>query len=77
MWANWSTGLVNALKKVHLNSLLKVVQDHVRRLTELLGQEKEPPLILNKHCVECEFRARCREKASGDGRFEPPFQNEP
>jgi predicted RecB family nuclease len=50
-------------KKVQLNSLVKTAQDHIRRLAELLRQEKEPPLILNKHCIECEFRARCREKA--------------
>ena len=57
-------GVSKRAKKVQLNSQLKAVQDHVRRLTELLGQAKEPPLILNRHCVECEFRARCREKAT-------------
>jgi len=51
------------VKKVHLQGLLKVVQDHLTQLTELLRQDKEPPLVLNKHCVECEFRVRCREKA--------------
>jgi predicted RecB family nuclease len=56
-------GVSKRAKKVQLNSQLKAVQDQIRRLTELLGQEKEPPLILNRHCVECEFRARCREKA--------------
>jgi predicted RecB family nuclease len=49
--------------KVNLQGLLKVVQDHLSQLTELLSQDKEPPLLLNKHCVECEFRLRCREKA--------------
>jgi predicted RecB family nuclease len=51
------------VKKVYLQSLLGLVQDSLPRLTELLRQEKEPPLILNNHCVECEFRLRCREKA--------------
>jgi len=32
-------------------------------MTDLLTQEKEPLLILNKHCIECEFRLRCRQKA--------------
>ncbi len=56
-------GVGNRAKKVRLNSLLKAVQDHVRRMTDLLTQEKEPLLILNKHCIECEFRERCREKS--------------
>ena len=51
------------IKTVHLQALLKVGQERLLRLTELLSEEKEPPLILNKHCVECEFRSRCREKA--------------
>ena len=57
-------GVSKRAKKVQLNSPLKAVQEHIRLLTELLRQEKEPPLILNRHCVECEFRARCREKAT-------------
>jgi len=57
-------GVSKRAKKFQLNSPLKAVQEHMRRLTELLTQEKEPPLILNRHCVECEFRARCREKAT-------------
>jgi CRISPR/Cas system-associated exonuclease Cas4 (RecB family) len=57
-------GVTKRTKKVQLNSLLKVVQEHIGGLTELLGQEKEPPLILNRHCVECKFRVRCREKAT-------------
>jgi predicted RecB family nuclease len=52
-------------KKVQLQSFLKVVQDTLPQLIDLLRREKEPPLILNKHCVECEFRQRCREKAKG------------
>ncbi len=56
-------GASKRAKKVNLQGLLKVVQDHLTQLTELLRQDKEPPLVLNKHCVECEFRVRCREKA--------------
>jgi len=56
-------GVSKRVQKVQLKILLKAVQDHIRRLTELLSQEKEPPLILNKHCGECEFQARCRAKA--------------
>jgi predicted RecB family nuclease len=51
------------VKTVHLQALLKVGQERFLRLTELLNKETEPPLILNKHCVECEFRLRCRQKA--------------
>ncbi len=51
------------VRKVHLHRLLKGVHVYLRQLTELLQQEKEPPPILNKHCVECEFREQCRGEA--------------
>jgi predicted RecB family nuclease len=33
------------------------------RITVLLTSEKPPDLVLNRHCSECEFRDRCRQKA--------------
>ena len=33
------------------------------RLSELLVSGSPPDLVLNRHCAECEFQARCRQKA--------------
>jgi len=39
----------------------------VRKLTEkistLISKNSPPDLVLNRHCVECEFQAQCRQKA--------------
>ena len=53
------------------HSTLKVkttsLRDRVGKLTEkiatLLTTDKPPDLVLNRHCVECESQARCRQKA--------------
>ena len=41
--------------------------DDVRKLTErigrLLASASPPDLVLNRHCAECEFQFRCRQKA--------------
>lgn len=33
------------------------------RIAAILAAENAPDLVLNRHCGECEFRTRCREKA--------------
>jgi predicted RecB family nuclease len=44
------------------------LKNEVRKLTEqivaLLSSQSPPDLVLNRHCVECEFRASCRRKAA-------------
>jgi hypothetical protein len=43
-----------------------VLKNEVRKLTEkivaLLSSHLPPDLVLNRHCVECEFRGRCRQR---------------
>src|SRR5271165_6502539 len=43
--------------------------NEVRKVTEniaaLMSSRSAPDLVLNRHCVECEFRARCRQRAAG------------
>jgi len=43
------------------------LRDRVGKLTEktatLLTTDKPPDLVLNRHCGECEFQTRCRQKA--------------
>src|SRR5450759_2129236 len=50
-----------------LNVTLPPLMGEVRNLVEqnaaLLSNPSPPDLVLNRHCVECEFQARCRQKA--------------
>jgi predicted RecB family nuclease len=50
--------------RVHFAGLMAKVQSAVRQLTTLQHSANPPPLILNRHCAECEFQARCREIAA-------------
>jgi hypothetical protein len=43
----------------HIHELTKIIG----KLRALLAAASPPDLILNRHCPECEFRDRCREKA--------------
>jgi hypothetical protein len=64
--------------KVQLSGLMKTVRSAVERIAAqrevgngphavvgngLCAVPKTPPLILNKHCTECEFQAQCRQTA--------------
>jgi predicted RecB family nuclease len=43
--------------------LAKVLETVRHSVIQVMKQQKgrvQPPLVLNKHCPECEFRARCR-----------------
>ena len=35
----------------------------IGKIATLLASHSPPDLVLNRHCVECEFRDRCRQKA--------------
>lgn len=35
----------------------------IDKTAKLISSESPPDLILNRHCAECEFQARCRQKA--------------
>lgn len=53
----------------HAMLMLKTLgsDDEVRKIIEkiggLLSSSAPPDLVLNRHCVECEFQIRCRQKA--------------
>ena len=47
--------------KIRLDALMKTVRSVVDKI--LARQASPPPLVLNRHCTECEFRARCRKIA--------------
>lgn len=46
--------------RVELDTLSDAVRDTVSQIQDIAGAVKPPPLMLNKHCGECEFRPRCR-----------------
>lgn len=48
---------------VTLPPLVAEVRNLVEQNAALLSSPSPPDLILNRHCVECEFQARCRQKA--------------
>lgn len=56
-------GANKQIKKIRLQGAVKEAHAHLRQVVDLLHQEKEPPAILNRHGVACEFREQCRAKA--------------
>jgi predicted RecB family nuclease len=48
---------------VKTSSLVGEVQKHIGQIAKLLSNTAPPDLVLNRHCAECEFQARCRKIA--------------
>jgi predicted RecB family nuclease len=48
---------------VRISPLLGEVQKRLEEMTALLSSPAPPDPILIRHCAECEFQARCRQKA--------------
>jgi predicted RecB family nuclease len=51
------------MRRVKIVGLLSQVQKHTEKIASLLSSASPPELILNRHCTECEFQHRCRQKA--------------
>jgi len=49
--------------EVKTSALTSEVRKVTGKIAALLSSHSPPDLVLNRHCVECEFRARCRQKA--------------
>jgi len=49
--------------KVKTAALAGEVRKCVERIATLLSSPTPPQLVLNRHCGECEFQTRCRQKA--------------
>jgi predicted RecB family nuclease len=49
--------------KVKTAALADTVRKRIERIAELLSSPTPPDLVLNRHCGECEFQTRCRQKA--------------
>jgi predicted RecB family nuclease len=49
--------------KVKTSAMTSEVRKRLERIATLLSNPTPPDLVLNPHCPECEFQARCRQKA--------------
>ncbi len=52
-----------ATLKVKISSLASDVQKRTKSIAALLADNSPPDLVLNRHCSQCEFQARCRKQA--------------
>jgi predicted RecB family nuclease len=53
----------HAMHKVKTSALAGEVRKCLGKITALLASPAPPDLVLNRHCAECEFQARCRKLA--------------
>ena len=53
----------HATFKVKTSALTGEVRKHLDKIAALLSSAAPPDLVLNRHCAECEFQARCRKIA--------------
>jgi predicted RecB family nuclease len=53
----------HASLKVKPSALTAEVRKRIEKITAILSNSSPPDLILNRHCVECEFHDRCRKIA--------------
>jgi len=49
--------------KVELAELMAMAKTIVGKIAAQQTSQTPPPLVLNKHCAECEFKAQCRQVA--------------
>lgn len=49
--------------RIKLDRLMKSTESITAKITTQQSTAKEPLLILNKHCAECEFQLQCRQSA--------------
>lgn len=53
----------SATLPVRVTALTGDVRTRIEKITALLSSPTPPELVLNRHCAECEFQNRCRQKA--------------
>jgi len=53
----------HATLKVKTSALTGEVRKRIEKIAALLANPAPPDLVLNRHCAECEFQARCRKLA--------------
>jgi predicted RecB family nuclease len=53
----------HATLKVKTSGLAGEVRKRLEKIAALLSNPASPDLVLNRHCAECEYQTRCRQKA--------------
>jgi predicted RecB family nuclease len=53
----------HAMQTVKTSTLAREVRKRIEKIATLLSSPSPPDLVLNRHCAECEFQTRCRQKA--------------
>src|SRR5262245_18813459 len=53
----------HATLKARTSALASEIRKRLEKVVALLSSPTPPDLVLNRHCTECEFRDRCRQKA--------------
>src|SRR5262245_41695213 len=53
----------HATLKARTSALASEIRKRLEKVVALLSSPTPPDLVLNRHCAECEFRDRCRQKA--------------
>ena len=61
--------------KVNTTILYGEIQKRIERASVLLSSRTPPDLVLNRHCSECEFQTRCRQKAIEADDLTLPFRH--
>jgi len=57
-------GTHHAVLKTDTSLLVEEVCKRIAEIESLLSNPAPPALVLNRHCPECEFQARCRQEAT-------------
>ena len=52
-----------ATLKVKISAFASEVRKRIKEITALLAGNSPPGLVLNRHCGQCEFKARCSTQA--------------
>ena len=58
-----------SMLQVKTSPLMGEVRKLIEQIAALLSKLSLPDVVLNRHCAECEFRARCRQKAVGKDEY--------
>jgi hypothetical protein len=53
----------HATVKAKTSALTVEVRKRLEKVAALLSNPTPPDLVLNRHCAECKFQSRCRQKA--------------
>ena len=61
----------SATLNVKTSSLISEVRMRIKSCAALVANKSPPDLVLNRHCGQCEFQARCHKQATEKGRPQP------